>query len=95
MSPTVGLRKLMGGTLTASSVYRSVLDDRPAGDISTHCWVLKEQAFFPGKKYDPGVSPVIPVSIPLGLGCWCRDRFLSGVLFENCTVDASIFVSKC
>ncbi|MEU1527828.1 hypothetical protein ABZ413_37135, partial [Nocardia rhamnosiphila] len=59
-------------------------------DISTHCWVLKEQTFFPGKKYDPLGSPFIPRGF-LVLG-WCGCKVRVGVLFENCTVDASIFV---
>jgi hypothetical protein len=42
----------MGGTLTTSPAYRLVLSGRLVGDISTHCWVLKEQTFFPGKKDD-------------------------------------------
>ena len=49
MSPTVGLRLLMGGTLTTSIAVGSDLSVRVVVDISTHCWVLKEQTFFPGK----------------------------------------------
>lgn len=84
--------ELMGGTLTTSPAYRPVLSDRPAVDISTHCWVLKEQTFFPGKKYDPLRSSEIPAFFE---GAGPEIPVWVGVLFENCTVDASIFVSKC
>jgi hypothetical protein len=60
-------------------------------DISTHCWVLKEQTFFPGKKYDPLGSPFIPREL-FEVSGWCGCKVRVGVLFENCTVDASIFV---
>jgi hypothetical protein len=64
-------------------------------DISTHCWVLKEHAeasFFLGNQNDKTESSVIPRDVvPAGAVAvvW------SCVLFENCTVDASIFVCKC
>ncbi len=63
-----------------------------AVNISTHCWVLKEQTFFPGKKYDPLRSSEIPAFFE---GAGPEIPVWVGVLFENCTVDASIFVSKC
>ncbi len=93
-------RELMGGTLTASSVYRSVLDAGLAVDVSTHCWVLKEQTFFPGKKYDLLGSAVdtavlcASAGLALGFGwvcClrtaqWTRASLLVSV--EERTVDA-------
>ena len=42
----------MGGTLTTFIAFGRDLSVLVAVDISTHCWVLKEQTFFPGKKYD-------------------------------------------
>jgi hypothetical protein len=54
-----------------------------------HCWVLREHA------------SVFSWQELISFGClayrafgwaWCRWEFEGGVLFENCTVDASIFV---
>ena len=84
----------MGGTLTSSFDYRLVLSDQLFG------WYIDtllgpertRECFFLGENTDPEGFQFIPREfcswLVLGVA------FL-GVLFENCTVDASIFVSKC
>ena len=64
--------------------------------ISTYCWVLREHASVSSKEVTTtlecgsyrGVA-LISVSVFFG---WCSREFWGCVLFENCTVDASIFV---
>jgi hypothetical protein len=63
--------------------------------IPTHYWVLKEHAkvFFQGKN-KRSERVFLETAGLEGLGRSGYGTF-PGVLFENCTVDASIFVSKC
>ena len=84
---------LMGGTLASFIALSSALSGWCVVDISAHCWVLKEQTFFPGKK----TTRLNPQSYRRSVCFWSGAELVvwSCVLFENCTVDASIFVSKC
>jgi hypothetical protein len=61
--------------------------------VKTPCWVLKEQA----RRVVWGfllVFLVLVIKLPAGGGCVVAVRGWGWSLFENCTVDASIFVVK-
>jgi hypothetical protein len=75
--------------------------DVPVGGRSmAHCWVLRQQA--PGSPVDGGggVLDLVPGAPPERDG-WLRPPAPSsecgvcGLLFENCIVDASIFLNRC
>ncbi len=64
--------------------------------ISAYCWVLREHASVSslGSNDNTGMW-VIPRGCDGFDHCffgWCSREFWGCVLFENCTVDASIFV---
>lgn len=79
-----------------SSVFGWGVEPRMAGRVRgswAHCWVLREQPACRGvASYGPGRSVEPLAAAPLGVGVG-RRRLLVGdrSLFENCTVDASIF----
>ncbi len=83
----------MGGTLTTfialgrGSVFdRDGYTDTLLGPERTRECLSRQS------KRSEGLSSIPPTGLGrVGLG----NQTLSGVLFENCTVDASIFVSKC
>lgn len=64
--------------------------------ISAYCWVLREHASVSSKEVTTTLEcgsyrGVAMVSVIVFFG-WCSREFWGCVLFENCTVDASIFV---
>ena len=63
-----------------------------AAGSATHCWVLRQYAFACSASGDRDHLDLKPLSFA-GVGL-VGYRWLSGVVFENCTVDASIFVVK-
>ena len=61
--------------------------------LKTPCWVLKEQA----RRVVWGfllVFLILVIKLPAVVGVWWRREGWGWSLFENCTVDASIFVVK-
>jgi hypothetical protein len=90
-------------------VRRPVSTDRLSGLVvervvgvragcSAHCWVLREHPL--PQVFGPGVMVLVSVPdrpgvIPQVVGLvWCSVWAVVGWLFENYTVDASIFVVK-
>ena len=63
-----------------------------AAGRSAHCWVLRQHAFACLCFGDQNRFEFKPASFA-GRGVLVGEWF-SGVVFENCTVDASIFVVK-
>jgi hypothetical protein len=83
----------MGGTLT--SIFFITAGPSAGGKrvISTYCWVLREHAsdLLEGRN-DKRETQVIPQRERKFWLVRCLHEFSACVLFENCTVDASIFV---
>ncbi len=78
--PHVERQELMGGTLTGIFFVTAGPSAGGKRVISVHCWVLREHAsVLSATMTGNGKGSSFP-----SIGC-C-------VLFENCTVDASIFV---
>lgn len=83
----------MGGTLT--SIFFITAGPCAGGKrvISAHCWVLREHVsdLLEGRN-DKRETQVIPQRERKFRLVRCLHGFSVCVLFENCTVDASIFV---